>query len=487
MTVPDPISDRLNGSLPITSAAEAAATIADDATVLTSGFGSVGYPKAVPLALAESNRDLALTLVSSGTAGEEIEVDLVEAGALDRRFAFQSSAVAKRASNDRSIAFSDRHVSGIGDEVQFGRLADPDVAVVEAVAVGEDWFVPSTSLGQTPAFVEATPELVIEVNHAQPLELAAIHDVYRPGAPPDRGPIPVESAGDRVGESVVRFDPETLRAVVETDRPDSTYTLREPTAVDQAIAANLRDFLAAEIERSPAFTDALHLQFGVGSVGNALMGAIGDLDVGDRELVYFGEVVQDGLLDLLDAGHLSAASATSLALTEDGQQRLFADIERYAEDIVLRPTDVSNHPGLIDRFGVVGINSAVEVDLFGNVNSTHIESTRVVRGVGGSGDFFRNALVSVCALPSKLSGKNVSRVVPMTFHVDHTEHDVDVFVTEQGVADVRGLAPVERAERIVEQCAHPDYKPELREYLEEVTQQHGHAPLDIERAADWQS
>ena len=211
-------------------------------------------------------------------------------------------------------------------------------------------------------------------------------------------------------------------------------------------------------------------------------------DVGQEDQVEgaFGEVIQDGLFDMIDDGQLTAASATSLALTSEGQARLFEDVERYAEDVVLRPADVSNHPGLIDRFGVVGVSSAVEVDLYGNVNSTHVGGSRMINGLGGAGDFFRTALVSVCTLPSKLAGTDVSRIVPLTFHVDHTEHDVDVIVTDQGVADLRGLSPVERAETIVEAVAHPDYEPALREYLDDVTAKRGHIPLDVERAAEWQ-
>ncbi|QLG63642.1 acetyl-CoA hydrolase/transferase C-terminal domain-containing protein [Halorarum salinum] len=481
----DALDGRLHGDLPVTDAGSAAAIVADDATVLTSGFGSVGYPKLVPLALADSDRDLSLTLVSSGNVGEEIDVSLVESGAVARRSTYQSSSVARAATNDREVAFTDRNASAIGDEVQYGGMVDPDVAVVEAVAVGEDWFVPSTSLGATPAFVEAADELIVEVNRAQPLGLAALHDVHRPDAPPDRGPIPLSGPGDRIGTAHVAFDPGKLVAVVETDRPDSTYTFRDPTDDDLAIAANLGTFLAAEMERSPAFEDAVHLQFGVGSLGNALMGELMDLEFGGRDVVYFGELIQDGLLDMLDAGRLECASATSLALTAEGQERLFADVERYAEDVVLRPADVSNHAGLIDRFGVVGVNSAIEVDVYGNVNSTHVGGTRMINGVGGSADYNRNSLVTVCALPSTLKGGEVSRVVPMTFHVDHTEHDVDVFVTEQGVADVRGRSPVECAQLIIEQCAHPDVRPDLRAYLRDAREGGGHIPHDVKRAAEW--
>lgn len=481
-----PVERRLHGDLPIVDAASAAAAIPTDATVLTSGFGSVGYPKAVPLALADDDRDLSLTVVHSGNVGEEIDVTLVQSGSIERRFSYQSSGVARAATNRREIAFSDRNASAIGDEVQYGGLVDPDIAIVEAVAVGEGWFVPSTSVGQVPAFVEAADRLIVELNHRQPLELQTLHDIYRPGRPPNRDPIPLSDPGERIGTNYVRFDPEKLSGVVETETADSTYSFRDPTDDDLAIAANLRSFLTEEMERSPVFDDAVHLQFGVGSLGNALMGELKELDFGDRDVVYFGELIQDGLLDMLNAGRLECASATSMALTDEGQERLFADVERYAQDIVLRPADVANHPGLIDQFGVVGVNSAIEFDIYGNVNSTHVSGKRMINGIGGSTDFNRNSLVTVCALPSTLNGGDVSRVVPMAFHVDHTEHDVDIFVTEQGVADVRGRSPVERAELIIEHCAHPDFAPDLWAYLDDVKQQDNHVPHDIERAANWQ-
>jgi succinyl-CoA:acetate CoA-transferase len=480
-----PVETRLHGDVPVVDAASAAAAIEPDATVLTSGFGSVGYPKEIPLALASSPRDLSLTLVASGKVGDEIDVDLVGSGQVERRFSYQSSRVAREKTDAREIAFSDRNASSIGDEVQYGGLVEPDVAVVEAVAVGEDWFVPSTSLGQVPAFVEAADALYVELNRHQPLELQALHDVYRPDAPPNREPIPLSSPGERIGTAHVGFDPEKLAGVVETDRSDSTYTFRDPTDDDLAIAANLGSFLREELERSPVFDDAVHLQFGVGSLGNALMGELRSLEFGDREVHYFGELIQDGLFDMLDAGGLASASATSLALTDEGQERLFADVERYAEDVVLRPADVSNHPGLINQFGVIGVNSAIEFDIYGNANSTHVRGERMINGIGGSADFNRNSLITVCALPSTLNDGAISRVVPQVFHVDHTEHDIDVFVTEQGVADVRGLSPVERAELIVEECAHPDFAPELRSYLDDVREREYHIPQDVERAADW--
>jgi succinyl-CoA:acetate CoA-transferase len=480
------MTDRLHGDLPVVDAATAAAEVPDDGTVLVSGFGSVGYPKAVPEALAESERDLSLTVVSGGTVGPEIDTDLVEAGALARRYPYQGRPAARAALNEGRLAFNDRHIASLGDEVAVGGLVDPDIAVVEAVAVGEDWLIPSSSIGQTPAFVDAVDRLVVEVNRAQPRELAAFHDVYRLADPPDREPVPLDGPGDRIADERVRFDPDALAAVVETDRRDEPYEFREPTDDDRGIAANFRSFLEREVDRSPLYAESVRIQFGVGSLGNALMGALGEADLGGRDLVYFGEVIQDGLLDLLDEGDLRAASATSLALSRAGQDRLFDAADRYAEDVVLRPADVSNRAGLIDRFGVVAVNSAVEVDLYGHVNSTHVDGTRMLNGIGGSGDFTRASPLSIVALPSTAKDGDLSRVVPKAPHVDHTEHDVDVIVTERGVADLRGRSPRERARLLVE-VAHPEFRADLEAYLDRAAEGGGHTPHDLPSAYDWRA
>lgn len=477
--------NRLHGDLPVRSAPDAVRGIVDDATLLVSGFGSVGYPKAVPLALADSERNLSLTVVSGGSVGEEIDVALVEADAIDRRFPYQARLPARNAVNDRTIAFHDRNISTLGDEVQYGRLVDGDVAVVEALAVGEDWLIPTTSIGQTPAFVESADQLIVEVNATVPQAVREFHDIYRPGRPPNREPIPLTDPGGRIADERIDFDPEKLVAVVETDHRDQPYEFRDSTNDDRAIADNLRAFLEAEVERSELFEESLRIQFGVGSLGNALMGALGDADIGDRDLIYFGEVIQDGLLDLIDDGDLAAASATALALSSEGQERLYENVEQYAEDIVLRPGNLSNSPALIDRFGVVGVNSALEVDLFGQVNSTHVNGTRVMNGVGGSADFNRNCPLAVLALPSTAKGGEISRIVPMVPHVDHTEHDIDVIVTEQGVADLRGNSPHETAEALITHCAHPDYRDDLQDYLDRGLARGGHIPHDIETALDW--
>src|SRR5690606_11122037 len=123
--------------------------------------------------------------------------------------------------------------------------------------------------------------------------------------------------------------------------------------------------------------------------------------------------------------------------------------------IGLRPQEITNHPELIRRLGCIAINGMIEADIYGNVNSTHIAGSRIMNGIGGSRAFARNAYLSVFMSPSTVKDGKVSAIVPMVSHVDHTEHDTMVVETEQGLADLRGLAPKQRAPEIINKCAHP--------------------------------
>lgn len=473
---------RFTGELPRSDPRAAASLIGDDHTLLVSGFGSVGDPKVVPGALARVDRNLALTVISGGSTGPAIDSDLVAADAVARRYPFQARDESRRAINEGRIAFQDRHIARLGEAVETS-LSGQSTAVVEAVAVGEDWLVPSTSIGLTPSFVATADQLIVEVNRAQPLALQQFHDIYRPGLPPKREPIPLDAPGDSIGGPRVRFDPDKLVSVVDSDERDKPYSFRAPTATDEAIITNLLEFLSGELANNPVLSESLTLQVGVGSLGNALMEGIAGLELRGTDLSYFGEVVQDGLLDPLDNGVLSAVSATSLALSSAGQDRLFRDVDRYAEDVVLRPGDVSNRAELIDRFGVVAINSALEIDIYGHANSTHIDGRDLVNGIGGSGDFNRNSHLAVTVLSSRVNDAR-SRIVPHVLHVDHTEHEIDVVVTEQGVADLRWKSPAERATSVAENCAHPKHRNALREYFERARQQGGHIPFDPETVYD---
>ena len=134
---------------------------------------------------------------------------------------------------------------------------------------------------------------------------------------------------------------------------------------------------------------------------------------------------------------------------------------------------LANNPEIIRRLGVIAMNTPVEFDIYAHANSTLIGGTRMINGIGGSGDFLRNAFLSIMhspsVRPSKTDPTGISCVVPMVPHVDHTEHDLDVLVTEQGLADLRGLCPRDRAQVVIDRCAHPDYQPILQDYLDRAS------------------
>ncbi len=480
---------RINDNIGLGNINDIVSSLPSDAVLLISGFGSVGYPKEIPLALSNIDEDFSFTVISSGTVGEEIDIDMVESDIIDRRYPYISSSQARKAVNEGEIQLQDPHASSFGDEIQYGglrRFVDSSevIGIIEAVSVGDGWFIPSTSIGHTPVFVEISDKLILELNKAQPLELRHLHDIYIREKPPNRDPIPLSSADDRIGSSKIYFDPDKLEGVIKTEKKDSqSYTFEDTNNKDKKIARNLSSFLVEEVEKNPIFDEIMYLEFGVGRLGNTLMRALNSIDL-TCDLVYFGEVIQDGLLDSLDSGKLKAASGTSLTLSNKGQEKLFNNIEKYSEDIVLRPVYITNNPSMIDRFGVVAINSALEVDIYGNVNSTHISGRKMVTGIGGSGDFNRNSSISIVAIPSIVSGGDISRIVPFSSHIDHTEHDIDIIVTEFGVADIRGLSPVERSKAIIE-CAHPKFRDDLLEYVENSDK--GHIPHNLDLAFDWYS
>lgn len=135
----------------------------------------------MPLALANADWNLSLAVVSGGSVGEEIDMALVEADAIARRYPYQSRPLAREAVNDIGIVFADHHIFTLGDHVGFAKSAGADVALIKAAAVSRDWLVLSTSLGHTPAKINYADELSVEVNRLQPPELKAFYDVYRPG------------------------------------------------------------------------------------------------------------------------------------------------------------------------------------------------------------------------------------------------------------------------------------------------------------------
>lgn len=472
----------------IMSAADAAALIEDGMTVGMSGFTRAGEAKAVPQALAARARisPLQISLMTGASLGNDLDKQLTEAGVLARRMPFQVDSTLRRAINDGQVMFIDQHLSDTVEQLRNRQIKAVDLAVIECVAITEQGhLVLSTSVGNSASFAILASQVIVEINLAQPLELEGLHDVYIPSYRPTRLPIPVLKAETRIGNHAVQIDPAKIVGIVISNQPDSPSTVLPPDSDTQAIAGHLVEFFKAEVAAGRLENHLMPLQAGIGTIANAVMHGL--LDSPFHDLTMYSEVLQDSTFDLFDAGKLSFASGSSMTLSARKHAEVFSNFDRYKSRLVLRPQEISNHPEVIRRLGIIGINTALEFDIYGNVNSTHVCGTRMMNGIGGSGDFARNAHLAIFVSKSIAKGGAISSVVPMVSHVDHTEHDVDILVTEQGLADLRGLAPRERAQVIIAQCVHPDYRAPLLTYFQAACAKGGHTPHVLRDALLWHS
>jgi acetyl-CoA hydrolase len=465
---------------------EAAEVIFDGAMIGFSGFTPAGAAKAVPRALAaramrlhEQGRPLKVRVLTGASTGVGLDDALAKADAVSWRAPYQSSRAMRQRINGQETEFVDMHLSHLPQLVEFGFFGKLDFAVVEAVDFVRDGRVYlSTSVGATPSFLRHADKVIIEINSHHSKRLMEMHDIRILSPPPHRSQIPIEYPLQKIGTPFAAVDPKKIVGIVETNESDGVGAFDAPDDCSQRIADHVVSFILDEMRKRRIPAEFLPVESGVGNVANAVMAGLGQhQDI--PPFVIYSEVFQDALVDLMRAGSVRGASATSLTLSDEKLLQLYDDIDFFAPRIVLRPQEISNNPGVIRRLGVIAINTALEMDIFGCGNSSHVCGGQVMNGVGGSGDFTRNAYLSFLVAPSVAKQGKISTVVPMVTHVDHNEHSVQVVVTEQGLADLRGLGPTERAQTIIENCAHPMYRDYLHNYLESAPI--GHIRHDLMR------
>lgn len=467
------------------SAQEAAQFVKTGMVVAVSGFTSVSYPKAVPEALAASGHARDLTICVGAAVGDEIDGALVRAGLVSRRFGHQSNSDLRKAINNGSVLFSDIHISHLPTNMNQRAGLDIDVAIVECTAVTEEGLYFGASGGSADAAVRNADKVIVEVNETLPMGLVGMHDIFEVGLPPHARIIPITKPDDRIGTPFMPCPPEKIAAIVMTDKEEPPQKFKPITPATEKIGENVVKFLKGEIAAGRLPEDPGPIQSGVGSVGNAVLSSLAS--GGFRGLSMYTEVMQDSAFNLIEEGVFKFISTSSVALASENRKRFYENIDSFHDKIIIRPNEISNHPEVIRRLGVIALNTPIEVDIYGNVNSTHIMGTKMMNGLGGSGDFARNARISIFATESVAKGGLISCIVPIVSHVDQTEHDVAVVVTEQGVADLRWKTPNERAELLIENCAHPDYRPMLREYYEHALKIAAgkHTPHDLTQALSW--
>lgn len=473
--------------LKVMPAEEAVQFIEPNMIIGMSGFTRAGDSKAIPIALAAKSATqgpLNLTLFTGASLGNDSDGLMANSGVIARRAPFQVDADMRRNINNGKLKFFDQHLSQMAENLRAEPGYPIDVAVIEAVAITEEgYIVPSTSVGNSASFVQQAKKVIIELNTAMPAELEGFHDVYLPEVRPGRQPIPLTEVDQRIGSQAIAVDPQRIAAIVLTDTLDSPSAVTPPDAETKAIAQHIVEFLENEVALGRLSHSLLPLQVGIGSIANAVTQGL--LESNFKDLSMYSEVLQDSAFHLLESGQLRFASASSITVTAPMMEYFFKNLDSFRDKVVLRPQEISNHPELVRRLGIIAINTALEFDIYGNVNSTHVSGTRMMNGIGGSGDFARNAHLAIFVTKSLAKGNAISRVVPMVSHVDHCEHDVDILVTDQGLADLRGLAPTERAELIIKNCVHPDYQAELASYFERACARGGQTPHVLEEALSW--
>jgi succinate CoA transferase len=453
------------------TAAEAALLIGNNDNIGFGGFTPAGSPKAVSREIArraieehQAGRPFSIGVITGASTGPSLDGVLATSDAITFRTPYQSDPELRKRINTGKTRFFDMHLSQLPQAVRYGFLGDLDWAIVEVSDISPSGeAVLTSSVGASPTFLRKAKRVILELNHRHPAALRGFHDLYEPEDPPTRKHIPIYRPADRIGTETVVIDPAKIAGVVQTDLDDEVAGFDEPNEVTRKIGENVADFLAGELRAGRIDPSFLPIQSGVGNVANAVLFAMG----GHPDIPAFSmytEVIQDSVIALMRRDRIKFASGSSLTISPETMRALYRDLESFRGRLLLRPQEISNHPEVVRRLGIISVNTALELDLYGNVNSTHVMGRQMMNGIGGSGDFTRNAFISIFTCPSSVKGGKISPVVPMVSHLDHSEHSVQVIVTEHGVADLRGKSPHERA-RLIIGLAHPDYRPMLERYL----------------------
>lgn len=466
------------------TAEEAASYVNNGDIVGFSGFTPAGCPKEVPTAIAKraeafhaDGKEFKIGMYTGASTGDSLDGALARADAILFRTPYQSNKDLRTALNAERAPYFDMHLSSLAPSLRYGFMPKPKFAIIEVCDITEDGkLIPTTGVGITPTIAKLADHIIVEFNHNHPKELYGFHDIYEPQDPPHREPLALMKPSDRMGVPYVQVDPEKILCVVESWRDDEVGGFTPTDEVTDRIGHNVATFLADEIKSGRIPKEFLPIQSGVGNIANAVMASLGtNPDIPTFEM--YTEVIQDAVIGLIKSGKIRFASGCSLTITTPVLKEIYSNLEFFRDKLVLRPSELSNSPELARRLGLVTINTALEADIFGNINSTHVLGSKMMNGIGGSADFTRSAYISIFTTPSTAKNGNISSIVPMVTHVDQNEHSVNVLITEHGIADLRGKSPIQRAEEIIKNCVAPEYKQMLTDYLKLTST--GHTPTNL--------
>ena len=476
-------------SIPFITAEEAASYIKNGDNVGFSGFTASGTPKVVSRAIAKHARELhekgepfKINLFTGASTNDFVDGELSRAEAISIRTPYQGHPDARKLCNAGGMHYFDTHLSHLSQDLRYGFYGDIDVAVIEVTEMSPNGdVILGAGLGMSPTLAMMAKKVILEYSSYYQTSFRGFHDNYVCQDPPHRREIPIYKPSDRIGSTVLHIDPEKIIGIVPSNESEVIKPFTEADEITQKIGDNVCNFLAQQLKDGKMPKEFLPIQSGVGNVANAVLYGLGNNpDIPQFEM--YTEVIQDAVLHLMEEGRCKFASTCALTFSEDMMLHFMDNIDFFRDKILMRPGEISNSPEIVRRLGLIAMNTALEADIYGNVNSTHVLGTKMMNGIGGSGDFCRNAYLSIFSCPSIQKGGKISAIVPMVSHVDHSEHSVKVLVTEQGVADLRGKDPRQRAEAIIENCAHPMYRELLWDYVKLSCKTGGHTPHNLNAA-----
>ncbi len=263
--------------------------------------------------------------------------------------------------------------------------------------------------------------------------------------------------GSRIHVSEVDF-------LVETDYPPIEIQIPEITEVEKQIGGNVASLIP----------DRANLQLGIGAIPDAVLQFLTE----KKDLGIHSEMFSDGILDLYEKGvvtnkynNLNPGKFVATFLM--GTRKLY-DFVHNNPSVIMKPVDYTNNLFVAGRLNnLISINSALEVDLYGQVCADMIGS-RQFSAVGGQADFVRAAShspggKSIIAFPSTSKGGSISRIVARLKAgacVTTSRNDVDYIITEYGIAALKGKSNIQRAEALIA-IAHPLFRDELKLSMEE--------------------
>lgn len=482
----------------VISAEQAASYIKDGMTLSVPHFICYDSPVSTARALLERTRSgekIEVNLISAASCTPVIDEDWTKAGIIKSFMPYTQahSSVRKSANTaDGGLNFMDYRLSVIPEYIRSGYLGDIDIALVSVAGITEDGKLkPSVCAGYTQTVLNCAKKVILEINLQSSEDMYLLHDVFEPGGRPNRQPIPITKATDVIGTHFYNCDPDKVLGVVITDEPLYLSPMWYPLTAEEApaevkqIAQNFVDFLLKEVKEGRMPEKLPPIQTGGGMVAGTVLREMGKNFKG---MEMYTEAVLEDAMAMVREGSIDFISTAGFGCAGDTTDHILKHPDEYAGKLLVRPVEISNHPEVIRRLGLITMNNIVEADIYGNINSSHVNGTNVISGIGGALDFAQNAGLPCYFTLSTAKNGAISCIVPSCSHIDITEHEVSIIVTEYGVADLRNKSPRQRAKEMIA-ISHPDYRPILKDYYERALKACGpdkaHTPVILEELGDW--